>query len=91
MEKQEEIEVLDFDIDEAVSNEIDEMLDFIDLSDTNDNENINQEKKLEENIKQDTITILDNTNERLDDYKPSIRDFNIKNAKTRKIVKKAKI
>lgn len=89
MEKQEEIEVLDFDIDEAVSNEIDEMLDFIDLSDTNDNENINQEKKLEENIKQDTITILDNTNERLDDYKPSIRDFNIKNAKTRKIVKKA--
>ena len=50
MEKQEEIEVLDFDIDEAVSNEIDEMLDFIDLSDTNDNENINQEKIIQKQM-----------------------------------------
>lgn len=90
MKKQdEEIEVLSFDTDEAISNEIDEMLDFIDLSDPNNSENKDQEKTLEENIKQDTITILDNTNKRLDEYKPSIRDFNIKSAKTRKIVKKA--
>lgn len=92
MEKQdEEIEVLDFDTDEAVSNEIDEMLDFIDLSDINSSENINQEKILEENIKQDNITIIEDTKEKLDEYKPSIRDFNIKSAKTRKIVKKVMV
>ena len=90
MKKQdEEIEVLSFDTDEAISNEIDEMLDFIDLSDTDNKEKTDQEKILEENAKQDTITVLNHTKERLDEYKPSIRDFNIKSAKTRKIVKKA--
>lgn len=90
MKKQdEEIEVLSFDTDEAISNEIDEMLDFIDLSDTDNKEKTDQEKILEENAKQDTITVLNDTKERLDEYKPSIRDFNIKSAKTRKIVKKA--
>ena len=90
MKKQdEEIEVLSFDTDEAISNEIDEMLDFIDLSDTDNKEKTGQEKILEENAKQDTITVLNDTKERLDEYKPSIRDFNIKSAKTRKIVKKA--
>ena len=47
MKKQdEEIEVLSFDTDEAISNEIDEMLDFIDLSDPNNSENKDKEKTL---------------------------------------------
>lgn len=91
-DKDEEIELLDFEADEKVSNQIDEMLDFIDLSDTpdvlnNDKEELNillensssEEKKLE----------IDASKEQLDEYIPSIKDFNIKSAKTRKIVKKA--
>lgn len=68
----EEIEMLDFEADKKVSEQIDEMLQFIDVS-SDDKTSIK----------------LDADKEKLDEYKPSIKDFNIKSAKTRKIVKKA--
>ncbi len=88
---EEEVEMLDFDADEEVSNQIDEMLDFIDLSDVSDNSN--NDKQLEELLdgssKDESRVEIDASKEKLDEYKPSIKDFNIKSAKTRKIVKKA--
>lgn len=68
----EEIEMLDFEADKKVSEQIDEMLQFIDVSS-------NEKKNIE----------LDADKEKLDEYKPSLKDFNIKSAKTRKIVKKS--
>lgn len=68
----EEIEMLDFEADKKVSEQIDEMLQFIDVS-----------------SKEKTNIELDVNKEKLDEYKPSIKDFNIKSAKTRKIVKKS--
>lgn len=68
----EEIEMLDFEADKKVSEQIDEMLQFIDVS-SDDKTSIK----------------LDADKEKLDEYKPSIKDFNIKSAKTKKIVKKA--
>ncbi len=70
----EETEVLDFNADVKIANQIDEMLDFIDVNDG---------KKEIDKIE------LDASKEKLDEYKPSIKDFNIKSAKTRKIVKKS--
>lgn len=83
-------EMLDFENDIKVSNEIDEMLDFIDLEPKNDDltvelslddilENISETKEPKVEIE---------ANKELEEYKPSIRDFNIKSAKTRKIVYK---
>ena len=69
----EEIELLDFENDKKVSNSIDDMLDFIDVS--------NNKSNIE----------LDAKKEKLDEYKPSIKDFNIKSAKTRKVVKKVMV
>lgn len=87
----EEIEMLDFEADEEVSNQIDEMLDFIDLSeDSNDSKNNEQlEKLLEDSNKPVNSVEIDGSTEKLDEYKPSIKDFNIKSAKVRKIVKKS--
>ncbi len=84
-----EIETLDFDTDAMVSNQIDEMLDFIEITD-NKTDEINEElDDLLKNKKDNNNKIeIDASNEKLDDYKPSIKDFNIKSAKTRKIVKK---
>ncbi len=90
--KDEEIETLDFEADEKVSNQIDEMLDFIDLSETTDSSKEDEkelEKLLESTDKSDVKVEIDASREKLDEYKPSIKDFNIKSAKTRKIVKKA--
>lgn len=87
----EEIEMLDFEADEKVSDQIDEMLDFIDLSDvpldTKSDEHL--EKLLDSSSATQTKVEIDASREKLDEYKPSIKDFNIKNAKTKKIVKKA--
>lgn len=87
--EREEIEMLDFDTDEKVASEIEEMLDFIDVSDVPETleEQDNLEALLEASTKETSIEI-DEPKEKLDDYQPSIKDFNIKNAKTRKIVKK---
>lgn len=80
-------EMLDFSADLKVSCEIDEMLDFFDV-------NTNTENKAKETIKevekQDDFKIeLDASKEKLDEYVPSIKDFNIKSAKVRKIVYKS--
>lgn len=85
------VEMLDFEADKKVSNEIDEMLDFIDLSeDTTDSKNDAQlEKLLETSNETNNNVEIDGSKEKLDEYKPSIKDFNIKNAKVRKIVKKS--
>ena len=83
------VEMLDFEIDKKVSNEIDEMLDFLDVS-TNDNKE-NEVNELIEKITEDkekTKIELDTDKEKLEEYKPSIKDFNIKSARTRKYVKK---
>lgn len=86
----EEVEMLDFEADEKVSNEIDEMLDFIDISNQEDKieKNKNLESLLESSKKDDGKIEIDASKEKLDEYVPSIKDLNIKNAKTRKIVKK---
>ena len=83
------VEMLDFEVDKKVSSEIDEMLDFLDATPKCDDEDKTQ--ALIENISEDkekTKIELDADKEKLEEYKPSIKDFNIKNAKTRKYVKK---
>ncbi len=88
---QEEIEMLDFEADEKVSNQIDEMLDFIDLSDVpeNSNDDNHLDVLLEGSSDTENKVEIDASDEKLDEYKPSIKDFNIKSAKIRKIVKKS--
>ena len=76
LELTEKIETLDIE----VSNEIDNMLDFLSVSSKNKKQ---VELPLEENKKENNIS-----NEVLQVYTPSIKDFNIKSAKKRKIVKK---
>lgn len=88
---QEEIEMLDFEADEKISNQIDEMLDFIDLSDVpeNTNDDNHLDILLESSSDEEGKVEIDASKEKLDEYKPSIKDFNIKSAKIRKIVKKS--
>ena len=92
-EIKEEIETLDFDSDEEVSNMIDEMLDFVDTSEPTEVLSYNKEldELLQNTDKEESNKKIeiDASKEKLDDYKPSIKDFNIKSAKTRKIVHKA--
>ena len=87
----ETVEMLDFEADLKVSNEIDEMLDFIDIKQDkkNDEEDKALEKLLETNENNNGKIEINGSKEKLDEYKPSIKDFNIKSAKTRKIVKKS--
>ena len=81
----ETVEMLDFDLDSKVSEEIDEILDFTtefqDISDNNRDDVLNSE------VSENKVEI-DVNKEKLDDYKPSIKNFNIKSFKTYKIVKK---
>ena len=83
------VEMLDFEADKKISNEIDEMLDFLDVAPKNDGENKASEliEKISED-KEKTKIELDAGKEKLEEYKPSIKDFNIKSAKVRKYVKK---
>lgn len=83
------VEMLDFESDIEVSNQIDEMLDFIDVSEPKKNsQNKELDKLLEVSSNKGSIEI-EASKEKLDEYKPSLKDFNIKNAKTRKIVRKS--
>ena len=70
-----EIETLDIE----VSNEIDNMLDFLSVSSKD-------KKQVELPLEEEKETNI--SNEALQVYTPSIKDFNIKSAKKRKIVKK---
>lgn len=83
------VEMLDFEMDKKVSNEIDEMLDFLDIAPKSDDENKASEliEKITED-KEKTKIELDADKGKLEEYTPSIKDFNIKNAKVRKFVKK---
>lgn len=83
------VEMLDFEADKKVSSEIDEMLDFLDVAPKSDDENKASEliEKITED-KEKTKIELDAGKEKLEEYKPSIKDFNIKSAKIRKYVKK---
>lgn len=83
-----DVEMLDFESDKKVSAEIDEMLDFIETPSSNNN-NVNLDKLLEANKDDKNKIELDASSEKLDEYKPNIKDFNIKSAKTRRIVKKS--
>lgn len=79
----EEIEMLDFDNTTSLDETI-EMLDF--------ESNIKVSSEIDNllNSIEDSVKVeLDVPKEKIEEYKPSIKDFNIKNAKTRKIVKKA--
>ena len=92
---EEEIEMLDFELDQMVSNEIDEMLDFFDDDEAPLTEEIVVEESLNElleNIKPtiDKVEIVANE-EALEEYIPSLKDFNIKSAKKRKVVRKAMV
>ena len=84
------VEMLDFEADKKVSNEIDEMLDFIDVKQTKNDENEEKAlgKLLDTNAGTTSSVQIDADKEKLDEYVPTIKDLNIKNAKTRKIVKK---
>lgn len=85
----EEVEMLDFEADEKVSNEIDEMLDFIETPKHEEKENKELQNLLESSKKDEGKIEIDASKEKLDEYVPSIKDLNIKSAKTRKIVKKS--
>lgn len=79
-----DVETLDFE----VSNEIEEVLDFVETPKKDKKENKFLDDILS-NAKKDKQDIsIDLTKEKLDEYKPSLKDFNIKSAKKRKIVKK---
>ncbi len=82
-----DVELLDFkEQDQAVSREIDNMLDFIDASDSNKPQILTE---LVESTKDYNPSEINNSLKPLKAYEPSIKDFNIKNEKTRKIVHKA--
>lgn len=79
----EELEMLDFDNTTSLDETI-EMLDFeSDVKVSNEIDNLLN--VIEDNNKVE----IEIPKEKLDEYIPSIKDFNIKNAKTKKIVKKA--
>ena len=85
----ETVEMLDFDLDNKVSEEIDEILDFTtEFEDVSDN---NKMDDLLNNVKSSNQVEISVDKEKLDEYKPSIKNFNIKSAKTHKIVKKVMI
>lgn len=85
----ETVEMLDFDLDNKVSEEIDEILDFtMEFEDVSDN---NKMDDLLNNVKSSNQVEISVDKEKLDEYKPSIKNFNIKSAKTHKIVKKVMI
>ena len=69
----EEVETLDFLSDEEVSNQIDEMLDFIDLSDipNNSNDNKQLQELLTSSDKTENKVEIDASREKLDEYKQS--------------------
>lgn len=80
----ETIEMLDFDFDTTEEPE-EEILDFTsEFSDISDN---NFDKLLNGEVSENKVEIEVNEN-KLNDYKPSIKNFNIKSFKTYKIVKK---
>lgn len=87
------VEMLDFEADKKVANEIDEMLDFMDVKVDKEKEE-KEDKKLDEFLDKVNVSStqgkveIDASKKKLDEYKPTIKDFNIKNAKIRKIVKK---
>lgn len=87
----EDAEMLDFEADKEVSNQIEEMLDFIDIPDKTPKnpEESTQLDNLLEHVSSEKSMEIEASQEKLDEYKPSIKDFNIKSAKTRKIVHKA--
>lgn len=92
----EQIEELGFDdevetlsLDDEVSNKIDEMLDFFEPSMSIKEDNSNELDNLLNNKSIEEKTEIISPNEKLDVYVPSIKDFNIKSEKTRKIVKKS--
>lgn len=78
-----DVETLDFDVEKKVSSEIDKLLDFS-VTEEKTSEDLN--KVLENNNDNNNISINAN---KLEEYKPSIKDFKIKSAKTRLIVKKS--
>lgn len=77
-----DVETLDFDVEKKVSSEIDKLLDFS-VTEEKTSEDLN---KVLENNNDNNISINAN---KLEEYKPSIKDFKIKSAKTRLIVKKS--
>lgn len=84
------VEMLDFEADKKISNEIDEMLDFIDVKQVENKKGKEEalDKLLESNGVPSSSMQIDVNKEKLDEYVPTIKDLNIKNAKTRKVVKK---
>lgn len=84
-------EVLDFAADIKISNEIDEMLDFFDINEENTDEKVNQNIDIITNLNDNNnVKIeLDADKQKLEEYIPSIKDFNIKSAKLRKVVYKS--
>lgn len=81
-------EMLDFENDVKVSTEIDEMLDFIEIT-PKETQKEELDKLLDNVDNSNGINKIEIESPKLEEYVPSIKDFNIKSAKTRKIVKKA--
>lgn len=91
-EETEKTTILDFDdiSDKEVSLQIDEMLDFtITTEKVDPSQGLETLEELLSNAKDETKVEIDASKEKLDEYVPSIKDFNIKSAKARKIVKKS--
>lgn len=84
----EEIEILDFELDNKVSNEIDEMLDFIDIQ-IKPREDTKILEEVIDNAKVETSIEIKASDEKIEKFKHEIKDDNVKLAKRNKILKKA--
>lgn len=84
----EEIETLDFELDNKVSNEIDEMLDFIELQ-AKPKEEISMLESVIDNAKVETSIEIKANEEKIEEYKTEVKDDNLKLAKRHRILKRA--
>lgn len=84
----EEIETLDFELDNKISSEIDEMLDFIDIQ-TKPKEDISVIEQIIDNSSIESSIEIDANDEKIEEYKTEVKDDNIKLAKRNRILKKA--
>lgn len=83
-----EIETLDFELDNKVSNEIDEMLDFIDIKVKPKEEKTILEEVID-TAKVETSIEIKASDEKIEEYKNEVKEDNVKIARRNRILKRA--
>ena len=84
----EEIETLDFELDNKISNEIDEMLDFIDIK-AKPKEEIAVLEQVIDNARVETSIEIEAKEDKIEENKTEVKDDNVKVARRNKILKRA--